>query len=199
MPREADPEKGITFQRTPEELAEWNRRFKDRVDQAVRAGLVRAARVKSPPEAGTAGDTPPGNVFREPLRAPEVLHTFIWFDEQHSLFQMQWDYRIEWPAGGTPEIRIYSYRCFQRRSREEEYKLLERDASDVPMTQQILAGITKQAAEILHATATVKGSLQLLPEYFTSGASEAARKRYDLRLYRKMLQQAGTGLAAPSR
>ena len=46
---------------------------------------------------------------------PEVL-TYIYPDKtpwQH-LFQLQWDYQIEWPRRGRPRIKLLKYRSYQK-------------------------------------------------------------------------------------
>jgi hypothetical protein len=126
-------------------------------------------------------------IFREPLEGDNGYYVYTW--NEPNLFQMQWSYGVEWPAGGKPTIWIHSYRCWQRPTMEEPWKEVENLPFDIPMSDSILSRLTGHAAQQLYSRSVVVGSMKPVPEDFLAWAEEAAGKRYDGRLLREMGQR----------
>jgi hypothetical protein len=126
-------------------------------------------------------------IFREPLEGDDGYYVYNW--NEPNLFQMQWTYNIEWPAGGKPTIWIHSYQCWQRATMEDAWKEVENLPFDIPMSDSILHRLTEHAAQQLYSRSVVVGSMKSVPENFLARAEEAAGKRYDVKLLRKMGQR----------
>lgn len=109
-------------------------------------------------------------------------------DEWGSGCQMQWDYQIEWPAGGRPTILLLRYRSFQRNDESEKLELVEEIFENIPLNQNLLMNIARHAAGYLSACALLEGQWQLVDGNFVEGCGEAAKKRYSLAAFRKMAQ-----------
>jgi hypothetical protein len=126
-------------------------------------------------------------IFRAPLEGDNGYYVYTW--NKANLFQMQWSYGVEWPAGGKPTIWIHSYTCWQRPTMAEPWKEVENLPFDIPMSDAILGLLTAHAALQLYSRSVVVGSVKAVPENFLARAEEAAGKRYDVKLLREMCQR----------
>ncbi|MGB7763277.1 MAG: hypothetical protein WBL61_25805 [Bryobacteraceae bacterium] len=126
-------------------------------------------------------------IFREPFEGDNGYYTYTW--NESNLFQMQWNYTVEWPASGKPTIWIHSYRCWQVPTLEAPLAEVEHLPFDIPMSDSILYRLTQHAARQLYSRSVVVGPMKLVPEDFLDRAEEAAGKRYDARLIREMSQR----------
>ena|SRR5947209_12193093 len=125
-------------------------------------------------------------VYREPLAPSYAIKTYIL--HVSGLCQMQWDYKLDWPDGQQPKLWIYAYRCFQRNDYSDEFKEVDQVPFNVPTWEDLILAISQHAASLLYSSATVVGPLVTVTKDYTAGAEEAAKKRYDMGKYRKMMQ-----------
>jgi hypothetical protein len=127
-------------------------------------------------------------IFREPLECSGRLCVYTW--TQHSLFQMQWLYSIEWTEGAKfPKIWIMSYRCMQRETPDAPFREVDQIPFDVPMSEAILSLLAEHAGKELFRRSLVVGSLKPVPQNFLVRAEESAAKGGSLRLLRETSQQ----------
>ena len=126
-------------------------------------------------------------IFREPLEGDNSLYVYIW--NEHSLFQMQWAYSIEWSKDGGPKIWVTSYRCWQRQTPDAQFEKVDDVPFDIPMSEWILYRLAEHAARELYRRSVVLGSLKPVPQDFLGRAEEAAAKGYNLKLLREMSQR----------
>ena len=127
-------------------------------------------------------------IFRHPLENLGPLCVYTW--NEHSLFQMQWTYAVEWAElGKHPKIWIMSYRCWQRKNTDAPFEEVDQVPFDVPMSDSILYRLAEYAGEELYRRSLVVGSAKSVPENFLGRAELAAQKGYDLKLRREMSQR----------
>lgn len=131
------------------------------------------------------GTVPPWGLSEIPSVLTYVNHGP---DDWGSHSQLQWDYQIEWPSGGTPRIKLLRYRSFQLGAESEKLELVEDISENIPVNQLLLIAISKHAAGYLSACARLDGHWQPADRNFFKGCAEAAKKRYNLASYRKMSQ-----------
>jgi len=125
-------------------------------------------------------------VYREPLAPCYSIKTYVLHVSE--LCQMQWDYELEWPDGEQPKLWIHAYRCFQRNDPSEEFKAVDNVPFDVPVWHDLIVEISKHASSLLFSSARIVGPLVPVTSEYEFGAKEAAKKRYDMRKYREMMQ-----------
>ena len=125
-------------------------------------------------------------VYREPLAPSFSLKTYVLHVSE--LCQMQWDYILDWPDNEQPKLWICAYRCFQRSDSGEEFQEVDSIPFDVPVWDDVIAGICQDAAGVLYSSARVVGALVPVTSDYKFGAEEAAKKCYDMRKYRTMMQ-----------
>jgi hypothetical protein len=128
-----------------------------------------------------------GDMYRKPFEDDNGLYVYV--SNEHDLFQMQWQYSIEWPQSGKPTIRIWSYTCWQRQTISAPLERVESLPFDIPMTERILYLLAEQAGKELYSRAVVLGSIKPVPENFLLRAKEAAAKGYDLKPLRELSQR----------
>jgi hypothetical protein len=126
-------------------------------------------------------------IYRKPFQGDNGLYTYVW--NEHALVQMHWQYSVEWPQGGGPKIRIWSYTCFQRQTISAEFQRVENLPFDIPMPEGLLYRLAEHAGKELYSRAVVVGSMKTVPQNFLGRAQEAAEKGYDLKLLREMSQR----------
>ena len=126
-------------------------------------------------------------IYRKPFQGDNGLYTYVW--NEHALVQMHWQYSVEWPQGGGPKIRIWSYTCFQRQTISAAFQRVENLPFDIPMSEGLLCRLAEHAGKELYSRAVVVGSMKTVPQNFLGRAQEAAEKGYDLKLLREMSQR----------
>jgi hypothetical protein len=118
-------------------------------------------------------------IFREPLESLGPL--CVYTRNEHSLFQMQWVYSIEWAEGGKfPKIWIISYTCWQRKTSDAQFEQVDNVPFDIPMSEGLLNQLAEHAGKELYRRSVVVGSLKSVPQNFLDRAEEAAEKGYNL-------------------
>jgi hypothetical protein len=116
--------------------------------------------------------------------------TYTYPEDGGVTYQLQWDYKIEWPAAGRPRIRLLAYRSFQRNREAARFDLVEEIWQDIPVNQLVMMNISKHAAGQLYAYAELDGDWRFVDRKLFDGCAEAAKKRFSLASMRQMMQGA---------
>ena len=118
---------------------------------------------------------------------PEVM-TYIYPqpDVWEPLFQLQWDYRIEWHGTGRPTITLLRFRSYQQKETGGKAELVEEITEDIPVNESVMMGISKNAAGYLYAHSLLNGIWKFADRTLFEGCKEAAKKRFSLSAFRQM-------------
>ena len=76
-------------------------------------------------------------------------------------FQLQWDYRIDWPPAGRPVITLLRFRSYQKRSKDGQCELVEAISENIPLNDSILRQISEHAGGYLYADSDLDGAWRL--------------------------------------
>lgn len=126
-------------------------------------------------------------ILRAPLDGDNGYYVYTW--NEPNLFQMQWTYGVEWPAGGKPTIWIYSYTCWQRPTMEAPWRRSRTFRSTSPCRTRFYSALRNMPHQQLYSRSAVVGSMLRVPRNFLARGEEAAGKRYDVKLLREMCQR----------
>lgn len=127
-----------------------------------------------------------------PWTLPEVpaVLTYIYppRDSWEPLFELQWDYQVDWPGGGRPSIRLLRFRSYQKKAVGGKAGLVEDIIEDIPVNEAVMIEISKHAAGYLYATSDLDGGWRFTDRTLFGGCEEAAKKRFNLSSYRQIAQ-----------